>query len=289
MAIGSAIEWTEATWNPTTGCTKISPGCKNCYAEKLSRRLKAMGLDKYKKGFEYSEHLLDISLPLKWKKPKKIFVNSMSDLFHERSTMEFVAECFHTMIQADWHTYQVLTKRPKKMAEFSKLFVNYFGHKIPRHIWMGVSVENSDYKWRINELRKVKCHARFISFEPLIDSVGKIDLRGIDWAIIGGESGVGFRAVEKSWIKEIIHQCKKQNVAVFFKQWGGIRPKSGGRKIDGRTYDEYPIIESRKNVLKDFDFDIVSFKEQNQIGTKQRDIEITTRRPRPKERLKVIS
>jgi len=289
MATNSQIEWTEATWNPSTGCTKISPGCKNCYAEKLSKRLKLMGLDKYKKDFEYSEHLHDISLPLKWKKPKKIFVNSMSDLFHEKSTMEFVAECFHTMIQADWHTYQVLTKRPKKMAEFSKLFVNYFGHKIPRHIWMGVSVENADYKWRINELLKVKCHTRFISFEPLINSVGKVDLRGIDWAIIGGESGVGYRAVEKRWIKEIIRQCKKQNVAVFFKQWGGIRPKSGGRVIDRRTYDEYPVIEARKNVLKDFDFDVVSFKEQNQIGTKQRDIEITTRPPRPKERLKVIS
>jgi len=289
MATNSAIEWTEATWNPSTGCTKISPGCKNCYAERLSKRLKLMGLDKYKKGFEYSEHLHDISLPLKWKKPKKIFVNSMSDLFHEKSTLEFVAECFHTMIQADWHTYQVLTKRPKKMVEFSKLFVNYFGHKIPRHIWMGVSIENADYKWRINELRKVKCHTRFISFEPLIDSVGKLDLKGIDWAIIGGESGVGFRPVEERWIKEIIHQCKKQKVAVFFKQWGGIRPKSGGRIIDGQTFDEYPLIKTRKNVLKDFDFDIVSFKEQNQSGTKQRDIEITTRRPRPKERLKVIS
>jgi len=272
MAIGSAIEWTEATWNPSTGCTKISPGCKNCYAERLSKRLKLMGVMKYKRGFEYTEHLHDISLPLTWKKPKKIFVNSMSDLFHEKSTMEFVAECFQTMIQADWHTYQILTKRPQKMAEFSKLFYNYFGFNIPRHIWMGVSIENEDYKWRINELRKVKCYTKFISFEPLLDSVGKLNLKGINWAIIGGESGIGFRSVKKEWIMEIIRECKRQKVAVFFKQWGGIRPKSGGRKINGRTYDEYPLIEPRKNVLKNIDFDIVSFKKQNKIRIKQKGI-----------------
>jgi len=276
MADNSQIEWTEATWNPSTGCTKISPGCKNCYAERLSKRLNLMGLDKYKKGFEYSEHLHDISLPMKWKKSKKIFVNSMSDLFHEKSTMEFVAECFHTMIQADWHTYQILTKRPKKMAEFSHLFYNYFGFKIPRHIWMGVSIENSDYKWRINELRKVKCHTKFISFEPLLGSLGKINLRGIDWAIIGGESGFGFRPVKEEWIKEIIRECKRQKVAVFFKQWGGPRPKSGGRTIDDRTYDEYPVIIPRKNVLKSIDFDILSFKKQNSLRIKQKRIKIST-------------
>ena len=270
MATHSQIEWTEATWNPSTGCTKISPGCKNCYAERLSNRLRRMGVLKYKRNFEYSEHLHDISLPLSWKKPKKIFVNSMSDLFHEKSTMEFVAECFHTMIQADWHTYQILTKRPNKMAEFSKLFVNYFGYRIPRHVWMGVSVENADYNWRIKELRKVKCHTRFISFEPLLDSVGKIDLSGIDWAIIGGESGVGFRTIKKKWIKEIIRQCKKQKVAVFFKQWGGIRPKSGGREIDGRTYDEYPLIEEKKNMVKTVDFDVCEFKKQNALSLKQK-------------------
>jgi len=156
------------------------------------------------------------------------------------------------------------------MAEFSKLFYNYFGFKIPRHIWMGVSVENSDYKWRINELRKVKCHTKFISFEPLLDSVGNVNLKGIDWAIIGGESGIGFRPVEKKWIKEIIHQCKKQKVAVFFKQWGGIRPKSGGREIDGRIYDEYPLIEIRKNMTKTIDFNISDFKKQNGLALKQK-------------------
>lgn len=240
MANGSSIEWTEATWNPTTGCTKISSGCKNCYAATLSKRLKAMGIKKYKDEFKFTEHADEIDLPLEWKKPKKIFVNSMSDLFHEKSTMEFVARCFNTMIKANWHIYQVLTKRPQKMFEFSKMFYNYFGYKIPSHIWMGVSVEDADNVWRIKELRNVDCSVRFISFEPLIDSVGYIDLSGIHWAIIGGESGHGHRSVKEEWIMEIINQCQKQKAAVFFKQWGGTRPKSGGRMINGRTYDEYP-------------------------------------------------
>ncbi|HJU13635.1 MAG TPA: phage Gp37/Gp68 family protein [Candidatus Nitrosotalea sp.] len=244
MAIGSAIEWTEATWNPTTGCTKISPGCKNCYAETLSRRLRAMGQEKYKDGFKFTEHPDDVNLPLSWKKPKKIFVNSMSDLFHEKSSFEFTLRCFSTMLEADWHTYQVLTKRPRKMAEFSKLFKTRLGQIIPSHIWMGTSVENGDYISRIDELRKVDCHVRFISFEPLIGPVGTVDLAGIHWAIIGGESGYNYRPVQKEWITEVIKQCRKQKVSIFFKQWGGIRPKSGGREINGRTYDEYPKIST---------------------------------------------
>lgn len=262
MATGSAIEWTEATWNPTTGCSKISPGCKNCYAEKLSKRLKAMGVAKYENNFEFTEHPEDVELPLSWKKSKKIFVNSMSDLFHEESRMEFIANCFHTMIRADWHIYQVLTKRSHIMTEFSNYFQDYFGDIIPPHIWMGVSVENEDYVWRIDELRKVKCHTRFISFEPLIGPVGKINLDGIDWAIIGGESGYRFRDVEEKWILDIIKQCKKQNVSVFFKQWGGIRPKSRGRTIQNRTYDEYPEFKKIKNILKEIEFDEVSFAEK---------------------------
>jgi len=261
VAVGSYIEWTEATWNPTTGCTKISPGCKNCYADRLTKRLKAMGQPKYQKGFKFVEHPSDIDLPLKWKTPKKIFVNSMSDLFHENATMEFIGQCFFTMIQADRHTYQILTKRSKKMVEFSKLFKNYFGYKIPNHIWMGVSVESSDYKWRIDELRKVKCHTRFISFEPLIAPIGKVNLKGMNWAIIGGESGYGFRDTKREWIMEIIKQCKKQKVAVFFKQWGGIRAKARGRTINGKTYDEYPIIPKRKDMVQKVDFNIHSFKE----------------------------
>ena len=200
-----------------------------------------MKMKKYKNGFEYTQHSDDLDIPLEWKKPRKIFVNSMSDLFHENAEMEFIAKCFATMIKADWHTYQILTKRPQKMSEFSLLFKNFFGFTIPDHMWMGVTVENEDNVWRIGELRKVKCNMRFISFEPLVGSVGKLDLSNIDWAIIGGESGFGFRPVQKEWILEIIKQCQEQNVAVFFKQWGGVRPKSGGRVIDGKTYDEYPV------------------------------------------------
>lgn len=250
MALGSAIEWTEATWNPTTGCTKISAGCKNCYAATLSKRLKSMGLEKYKNEFEYTEHNDDVELPLEWKKPKKIFVNSMSDLFHEKSMMEFVGKCFATMVKADWHTYQVLTKRPNKMAEFSELFKNHFGFMIPNHIWMGTTVENRDNVWRIDALRKVRSNIKFISFEPLIGPIGKVNLSGINWAIIGGESGYGYRPVEKEWIMEIIHQCEEQNVSIFFKQWGGIRPKSGGREINGRTYEEYPKISKAQKMIE---------------------------------------
>ena len=240
MANNSAIEWTEATWNPTTGCTKISQGCKNCYAATLSKRLKAMGIRKYKNNFKFTQHNDEVDLPLHWKKPRKIFVNSMSDLFHEESTMEFVASCFYTMTKADWHVYQILTKRPVKMAKFSKLFYNYFGFQIPNHVWMGVSVEDNNTTWRIQELRKVKCYMKFISFEPLLEKIKKVNLSGIDWAIIGGESGPYYRPVEKEWIEDLIIQCKKQNIKVFFKQWGGFRPKAGGRIINGRTYSEYP-------------------------------------------------
>ena len=261
MATNSVIEWTEATWNPSTGCSKVSPGCKNCYAEKLSNRLHSMKLKKYKKKFKFVQHPSDVDIPLNWKKRKKIFVNSMSDLFHEQSTFEFVGRCFSTMIQADIHDYQILTKRPERMTEFSKLFIDYFGHRIPNYIWMGVSVENNDYTSRIDELRKVKCRTRFISFEPLIGPVGKINLKDIDWAIIGGESGPKHRPVKEEWVLEIIKQCKKQKVPVFFKQWGGFRPKSGGRTIQGREYGEYPKIRKR-NSLKKINFDEVAFAEK---------------------------
>ena len=240
MAEGSSIEWTEATWNPTTGCTKISAGCKNCYAEKLSKRLRAMGIAKYENEFAFTEHGGEAELPLRWKKPRRIFVNSMSDLFHEESRMEFVASCFETMVRADWHTYQILTKRPEKMARFAELFYRYFGRPIPGHIWMGVSVEDNRAARRIDALRKVRCGVRFVSFEPLLENMDEADLSDIDWAIIGGESGPGHRKVEKKWVKDLIAQCKRQKVKVFFKQWGGPRPKSNGRTIDGRTYSEYP-------------------------------------------------
>ena len=253
MANNSSIEWTEATWNPTTGCTKISQGCKNCYAATLSKRLKAMGIQKYKNNFEFTQHANEVELPLSWKKPRKIFVNSMSDLFHEKAEMEFIARCFDTMTKANWHVYQVLTKRPEKMAEFSKLFYSYFGFQIPNNIWMGTSIEDNQTTWRIKELRKVKCYTRFISFEPLLENINKVNLSEMDWAIIGGESGHHYRPVEKEWIQSLIKQCKKQNVKVFFKQWGGFRPKAGGRTINGRTYSEYPKLKpitSKQQAIK---------------------------------------
>lgn len=250
MAVGSQIEWTEATWNPSTGCTKISSGCANCYAERLSKRLQLMNLEKYNKGFQYVEHHDDINIPLKWIKPKRIFVNSMSDLFHENASDDFIRKCFLVMIKANQHTYQVLTKRPEKMKKFSYLFTKEFNCGIPPHIWMGVSVENQNYDWRIEELRRVECSTRFISFEPLLGPIENVELKGIDWAIIGGESGYGYRPVKDEWVRSLIKQCKKQNVSVFFKQWGGIRPKSGGREIDGRIYDEYPTIKYTKQAQK---------------------------------------
>lgn len=244
MATGSGIEWTEATWNPTTGCTKVSQGCQNCYAEALSKRLKAMGLKKYRNDFVFTQHENEIDLPLRWKKPRKIFVNSMSDLFHEDVETEFIGRCFLTMVRANWHIYQILTKRPCRMYDFSKLFYKYIESPIPDHIWMGVSVENNDTKWRIDELRRVHCSMRFVSFEPLLEDLYDVDLRGVDWAIIGGESGPKYRAVEEDWIRNLIAQCIRQDVRVFFKQWGGPRPKSGGRQIDGRTYDQFPDTKS---------------------------------------------
>ena len=257
MASGSGIEWTEATWNPSTGCTKVSPGCKNCYAEAMSKRLKAMRLPKYSRGFEYREHPGDLLLPLSWRKPRRIFVNSMSDLFHEASSFEFTARCFATMLRADWHVYQVLTKRPKRMAEFSMLLADHLGGRLPSFIWMGTSVESAEFTGRLDDLRRVSCMTRFVSFEPLLGPVGKLDLSMIDWAIIGGESGPRYRPVEKEWILDIIRQCRKQGVAVFFKQWGGIRPKTGGRTINGRIYGEYPKIRG-KNPYKNPDPDALA-------------------------------
>lgn len=259
MANSSSIEWTEATWNPTTGCSKISPGCKNCYAEKLSKRLKAMGVKKYQNNFKFTEQSQDLELPLTWKKPKKVFVNSMSDLFHEDVRMEYIGSCFHIMLKAKQHYYQVLTKRPDTMADFSVFFDKYFGDIIPPHIWMGTSVENADFKWRIDALREVKCHVRFLSIEPLLGPMGKLDLSDIDWVIIGGESGAKFRPVKKEWILDIIKQCKKQKVKVFFKQWGGFRPKSGGRTINGRTYDQYPKIPKIETILDEVEYDEKEF------------------------------
>ena len=241
MAIGSGIEWTDATWNPTTGCTKVSSGCTNCYAESLTKRLRAMGQPKYGNGFAYTEHLSVVSLPLRWKKPRRIFVNSMSDMFHEDATHDFIWQCFDVMLKADWHTYQILTKRPRRMTDFSERFAESFKRTIPKHIWLGTSIEDASTLFRMEELRKARCQVRFISFEPLLGPMGQINLDGINWVIIGGECGAGYRPVKKEWILDIIRQCKDQNVSIFFKQWSGPHTKSAGRRIDGKEYSEYPV------------------------------------------------
>lgn len=240
MGDRSKIQWTDMTWNPATGCTKISEGCRNCYAERVAGRLKEMGQAKYANGFTYTEHPDNTALPLRWKKPRMIFVNSMSDLFHEKATEPFLDACFETMLKADWHTYQILTKRPRRMAEYAAACAAKRGSDMPPHIWMGTSVEDDRAAWRIDELRRVKCAVRFVSLEPLLGPIRDVDLSGIHWCIIGGESGPNHRPIREEWVLDLIGQCRRQDVPVFFKQWGGVRPDSGGRTIRGRTYDEYP-------------------------------------------------
>ena len=229
-----------------------------------------MGVKKYRNNFKFTEQPQDLNLPLTWKKPKKVFVNSMSDLFHENARMEYIGICFNTMLKANHHTYQVLTKRPDTMADFSIMFKNYFGDIIPPHIWMGTSVENEEFKWRIDALRQVECHTRFLSIEPLLGPIEKLNLSNIDWVIIGGESGAHFRPVKKEWIIDIVKQCKKQKVAVFFKQWGGFRPKSGGRELDGKTYDQYPKTKYVENVLNEVVYDESEFAKFSKQKIKQK-------------------
>ena len=230
----SAIEWTQSTWNPVTGCTKVSPGCKHCYAERMAKRLQAMGQPNYRRGFEVSLHEQMLELPLAWKSPQTVFVNSMSDLFHESVPDEFLARVFAVMRRASWHTFQVLTKRADRLAVIASA-LNW-----PPNVWMGVSVESRGYLDRLDRLRSVPAAVRFISFEPLLEPLGGMDLRGIDWAIVGGESGPGARRVEASWVVDIRNQCVAAGVPFFFKQWGGTNKKKAGRLLEGRTWDDLP-------------------------------------------------
>jgi protein gp37 len=236
----SKIEWTESTWNPVTGCTKISSGCLNCYAERMAKRLKAMKIASYKNGFDVTLHPEPSTMykPLQWKVPQMIFVNSMSDLFHDKVPLEFIQRIFSVMNKAPWHTYQILTKRAERLAELSDSLI------WKPHIWMGVTVEGGDFKHRIDNLRNTQAHVKFLSMEPLIDSVGILDLHDIDWVIVGGESGPGARTMKKEWVIEIQQQCIEQNVPFFFKQWGGINKKRTGRVLDGRTWDEMPEVHA---------------------------------------------
>ena len=230
----SRIEWTESTWNPVTGCSKVSAGCQNCYAERMAKRLKAMGQKNYTQGFNVAVHENSLLLPLSWKKPKLIFVNSMSDLFHRNVPTSFILRVFEVMLEADWHQYQILTKRSERLLKLDS--------KLPwaPHIWMGVSVEDRDYINRIRDLQQTHAHLKYISFEPLLGPVGRIPLKGIDWAIVGGESGPGARPMNPEWVISIRDQCQHANVPFFFKQWGGENKKKTGRLLEGKLYDEMP-------------------------------------------------
>lgn len=234
MASKSAIEWTESTWNPLTGCTKISPGCKHCYAERMAKRLQAMGQPNYRNGFELTLHDHALEIPLNWKQPQMIFVNSMSDLFHEDVPLEFIQKVFDTMTKAYWHTFQVLTKRSDRLLEFDKELL------WPENVWMGVSVENQNYTFRIDHLRETHAVIKFLSLEPLLGPLVNLNLSGIHWVIVGGESGPGARPIQGSWIRDIRDQCLDAGVPFFFKQWGGTNKKKSGRELDGRTWDELP-------------------------------------------------
>jgi protein gp37 len=229
------IEWAESTWNPLTGCTKISPGCKHCYAERMARRLQAMGQPNYVNGFRLTLHEHAVELPLKWSKPQTIFVNSMSDLFHRDVPFEFIERVFDVMRRAHWHRFQVLTKRAERLAELGSRLA------WPENVWMGVSVENADYVSRIDHLRKTDAQTKFLSLEPLLGSLPHLNLQDINWVIVGGESGPGARPMQEGWVVDIRNQCLRASVPFFFKQWGGVNKSRAGRVLEGRTWDELPM------------------------------------------------
>ena len=234
MAENSHIEWTDATWNPVTGCTKISPGCKHCYAERLANRLQKMGQPNYRNGFKVTPQPQMLEVPLRWRTSKRVFVNSMSDLFHEEVPLEYINRVFDVMRRADWHQYQILTKRSERLLQLS------LGLNWEPHIWMGVSVENKEYAHRIDDLRKTAAAVKFLSLEPLLGPLHNLDLRGIDWVIVGGESGPGARPMDPRWVADLRDQCLRAVVPFFFKQWGGVQKKKAGRLLNGRTWDEMP-------------------------------------------------
>jgi protein gp37 len=236
MAQNSSIEWTEATWNPVTGCTKISPGCKFCYAERMAKRLRAMGQQRYRDGFKLTLQPDVVDMPLRWKKPRVIFVNSMSDLFHKHVPLDYIQRCFDVMQQASWHTFQVLTKRADRLAAVAAVL------PWPENVWMGVSVENADYLDRVRHLQTVPAHVRFLSVEPLLGPIPHLPLDGIHWVIVGGESGPGARPMDPAWVRDLRDQCQSANVHFFFKQWGGVQKSRTGRDLDERTWDEMPAV-----------------------------------------------
>lgn len=242
MANVTTIEWTDTTWNPVTGCTKISAGCDNCYAERFSERFRGTPGHPFENGFDLTFRPERIDQPLRWRKPGMVFVNSMSDLFHKEVPDAFISRVCDTMEQADWHTFQVLTKRSSLMRKFLKR--RYGEGRGPKHIWFGVSVEDGSKLSRIRHLQDSPAGVRFLSIEPLIGRIGKLDLDGIDWVIVGGESGPRARPVDPDWVREVRDQCVENSVPFFFKQWGGLRPKSGGRQLDGLQWSQFPDVGS---------------------------------------------
>ena len=234
MSNKSSIEWTDSTWNPVTGCNKVSPGCKHCYAERMAQRLRAMGQANYQNGFELTlqEHMLN--KPLQIKKPQLIFVNSMSDLFHEEIPVDYIQRVFRVMREANWHQFQILTKRSERLIELHAQI------DWPDNVWMGVSVESDRYQYRIDHLRQTHAAVMFLSLEPLLGPILNMDLSKINWVITGGESGPGARPIERSWVVDIKKQCRKAKIPFFFKQWGGVNKKKTGRLLNGRTWDELP-------------------------------------------------
>lgn len=237
MSIYSSIEWTDATWNPTTGCDAVSPGCANCYAKRFAERWRGIPGHPYEQGFDIHWWAERLQIPLKWKKPRRIFVNSMSDLFHDEIPDEFVKSVCRVMERAYWHQFQLLTKRPKRMREISEIIGGF-----PDNVWVGVSIESQSWEWRIEILKDVIARTRFLSCEPLLGPL-KLDLTCIDWVIVGGESGTGARKIKPCWVRSIRDQCGKTGTAFFFKQWGGVQKKKNGRMLDGRTWDEFPAPE----------------------------------------------
>ncbi len=236
MATLSNIEWTEATWNPLTGCNKISLGCKNCYAEKMSYRLQNMGQYNYRNGFQLTMHEHALEIPLKWIRPRIIFVNSMSDLFHQDVPIPFIKKVFKVMNRCPQHQFQVLTKRADRLEELSSK-LNW-----THNIWMGVSIETQDYKFRIDHLLKTKAKVKFLSLEPLLGPLPRLKLKGIDWVIVGGESGTNARPIKPDWVIQIKNQCVNKKTPFFFKQWGGVRKHKTGRLLEGRTWNEMPVL-----------------------------------------------
>jgi protein gp37 len=240
MAQLSSIEWTDATWNPVTGCTKISPGCKHCYAERMAHRLKQMGQPRYRNGFGLALQPDLLEQPLRWKEPRLVFVNSMSDLFHEQIPFDYIQRVFEVMLRAEWHVFQILTKRAERLADLSSKI------SWPLNVWMGVSVENQDYVWRIEHLQRVPAALRFLSVEPILGPIPKLPLDDIHWVIVGGESGPGARLIKAEWVRDIRDRCLKFDVPFFFKQWGGVHKARSGRGLDGQTWDQMPTIPAKR-------------------------------------------